>query len=83
MLLDVNAPKVVAQKGSSVSALRSVDKTQITVVACISAAGFCAPDGHMGQKNTCTRANSWRNSLYPPTGCQVTGEWISSYLHPV
>ena len=37
------APKVVAQKGSSVSALRSVDKTQITVVACISAAGFCVP----------------------------------------
>ena len=43
MPLDAKAPKVVAQKGGSVSVLGSGDKTQITVVACISAAGFCVP----------------------------------------
>lgn len=41
MPLSPKHPKVVAQKGSSVSGTGSGDKTQITVVACISAAGFC------------------------------------------
>ena len=43
MPLDAKSPKVVATKGSSVSAVGSGDKTQITVVACISAAGLCMP----------------------------------------
>ena len=43
MPLDTKSPKVVARKGDSVSAVGSGDKTQITVAACISAAGFCVP----------------------------------------
>ena len=40
---DTKSPKVVARKGDSVSAVGSGDKTQITVVASISVAGFCVP----------------------------------------
>ncbi len=43
MPLDPKAPRLVFQKGSSVCALGSGDKSQITVVACASAAGFCLP----------------------------------------
>ena len=41
--LDAKPPKVVAPKGVTVSAIGSGDKTQITVVACVSAAGYCIP----------------------------------------
>ena len=43
MPLDAKSPKVFAPKGRSVSAIGSEDKTQITLVACISAAGYCLP----------------------------------------
>jgi len=41
--LDPKAPRLIFQKGSSACALGSGDKSQITVVACASAAGFCLP----------------------------------------
>ena len=41
MSLDPKAPRLVFQKGSSDCALGSGDKSQITVVACASAVGFC------------------------------------------
>ena len=40
MPLDAKSPKVVAEKGKHLSAVGSGDKTQITLVACISAAGY-------------------------------------------
>jgi hypothetical protein len=43
MPLDTKSPKVVAARGVKVSSVGSGDKTQITVVACISAAGYCMP----------------------------------------
>ena len=43
MPLDPKFPKAVAAKGQAVSAIGSGDKTQITVVACVSAAGYCVP----------------------------------------
>jgi hypothetical protein len=43
MPLDAKPPKVVAGKGGTVSAIGCGDKTQITVVACVSAAGYCMP----------------------------------------
>ena len=43
MPLDPKAPRLIFQKGSSACALGSGDKSQITIVACASAAGFCLP----------------------------------------
>ena len=43
MPLDAEPPKLVAVRGGAVSAIGSGDKTQITVVACVSAAGYCIP----------------------------------------
>ena len=43
MPLDAKPPKLVAVRGAAVSAIGSGDKTQITVVACVSAAGYCIP----------------------------------------
>ena len=40
---DAKSPKVVGRKGVPVSSIGSGDKTQITLVACISAAGHCVP----------------------------------------
>ena len=41
MPLDPKAPRLIFQKGSSACALGSGDKSQITIVACASAVGFC------------------------------------------
>ena len=43
MPLDPKAPRLIFQKGSSACALGSGDKSQITIVACASVAGFCLP----------------------------------------
>lgn len=43
MPLDTKPPKVVATRGGTVSAIGSGDKTQITVVACVNAVGYCIP----------------------------------------
>ena len=43
MPLDPKAPKLVFQKGSNAFNVSSGTKSQITVVACASAAGFCMP----------------------------------------
>ena len=43
MPLDTKAPRLIFQMGSSACALGSGDKSQITIVACASAAGFCLP----------------------------------------
>ena len=43
MPLDPKAPRLIFQKGSSACALGSGDKSQITIVACASATGFCLP----------------------------------------
>ena len=43
MPLDAKPPKLVAVRGAAVSAIGSGDKTQITVVACVRAAGYCIP----------------------------------------
>lgn len=43
MPLDAKPPKLIAVRGVPASAISSGDKTQITVVACVSAAGYCIP----------------------------------------
>ncbi len=43
MPLDPKAPKVVAERGTSACALGSGNKSQVTIVGCVSAAGFCMP----------------------------------------
>ena len=43
MPLDPKAPLVVAEQGSTVATIGSDNKTQVTIVACVSAAGFCMP----------------------------------------
>ena len=43
MPLDAKSLKVVSRKGVAVSAVGSGYKTQIIVVACVSAAGYCVP----------------------------------------
>ena len=49
MPLNPKAPKVVAERGSIALAVGSGDKSQVTIVGCVSAAGFCMPPyGHLG-----------------------------------
>jgi hypothetical protein len=43
MPLDPKAPKVVAERGSSVTTVGSGNKSQITIVGCCSATGLCMP----------------------------------------
>ena len=43
MPLDPKPPKVVTVRGSAACAIGSADKSQVTVVACVSAAGFSIP----------------------------------------
>ena len=43
MPLDPKSPKLVFEKGCHASCVTSGDKAQITIVACVSAAGFCLP----------------------------------------
>ena len=43
MPLDPKAPRVVVERGSSAVALGSGNKSQVTIVGCVSAAGFCMP----------------------------------------
>ncbi len=43
MPLDPKAPKVVVERGSAAFALESGNKSQVTIVGCVSAAGFCMP----------------------------------------
>ena len=43
MPLDPKAPKVVVERGGTACTVGSGDKSQVTVVGCISAAGFCIP----------------------------------------
>lgn len=41
--LDPKSPLVVAERGSAVTSIGSGNKSQVTIVACVSAAGFCMP----------------------------------------
>lgn len=43
MPLDPKSPKLVFDKGCHASCVSSGDKAQITIVACVSATGFCLP----------------------------------------
>lgn len=43
MPLDPKAPKLVFERGSYASSLGTGNKSQVTVVACSCAAGFCLP----------------------------------------
>ena len=43
MPLDPKAPKVVAERGSSVTTVGSGNKSQVTIVGCCSATGLCMP----------------------------------------
>ena len=43
MPLDPKPPKVVVGRGSNACSLGSGDKSQVTIVGCVSAAGFCIP----------------------------------------
>ena len=43
MPLDPRAPKVVAERGSCAVTIGSGNKSQVTIVGCCSAAGFCMP----------------------------------------
>jgi len=43
MPLDPKSPKLVFEKGHYASSVTSGDKTQITIVACVGATGFCMP----------------------------------------
>ena len=43
MPLDPKAPKVVVERGSAAVIVGSGNKSQVTIVACVSAAGFCMP----------------------------------------
>ena len=43
MPLDPKAPRIVAERGSDATAIGSGNKSQVTIVACVSAAGFCMP----------------------------------------
>ena len=43
MPLDLKAPRLIFQKGSSVCTLGSGNKSKINIVACASAVGFCLP----------------------------------------
>lgn len=40
---DPISPLVVAERGNSVASISSGNKAQVTIVACVSAAGFCMP----------------------------------------
>ena len=43
MPLDPKAPRIVAERGSSAITVGSGNKSQVTIVGCCSAAGFCMP----------------------------------------
>ena len=43
MPLDPKSPRIVAERGSDAFTIGSGNKSQVTIVACVSAAGFCMP----------------------------------------
>jgi len=43
MPLNPKAPKIVSERGNIAVAVSSGDKSQVTIVGCVSAAGFCMP----------------------------------------
>ena len=43
MPLNPKSPRIVVERGSDAIVLDSGNKAQVTIVACVSAAGFCMP----------------------------------------
>lgn len=54
MPLDPKAPKIVAERGSAACSLGTGDKSQVTIVGCVSAAGFCMPPMVIWDRKTLT-----------------------------
>ena len=78
MPLDAKSPKVVAEKGKHLSAVGSGDKTQITLVACISAAGYCMPPMVIWDRKQLSPELSQGEIPALHTDCPAMVGWIRS-----
>ena len=71
MPLDPKSPKVVCGRGSKAVAVGSGNKSQVTIVACISAAGLCMPPMVIwDSKNTSHR------TLHGEVPGTIYGKWV-------
>lgn len=68
MPLDPKSPKVVCGRGSKAVAVGSGNKSQVTIVACISAAGLCMPPMVIWDSKTLATELCTVKSLVPFTG---------------
>ena len=80
MPIDPKSPKVVVEHGSQSVAIGSGNKSQVTIVGCVSAAGFCMPPMVIWDRKTLAPELTVGEVPGQSMGFPVMGGWTKSHL---